>query len=563
MALPDPIAAAEIQLSKQPSVILPGSASPAPKNSQVAAYSPIQMLHVGRLEPVKYCVNPEWYLEEASTQYLPKELYECNEAYEVRISRSYSTFQPFYKHLRNLIVGTALRRPIQLGENVAKDWQSFFDNADLEGKPLQSFVKTIFTEAIDGGWCGIFVEYPEVPPGLTRAQELALKLRPYFLAIPAQDVLGWTTELSQETLGDNTVYGRKLTSLRIKDVHREPGENEFEENVLPAVRVYDYALDLDNGIEKAVRCRKFVLRKTNGTQQEEYVQETSAFLSAKVIPFVPIYGGTQEDYLSSRPLLLDIARLNLHHWVVSADLANQLHLTCNPKFVVSGVTGGAADFDNSSDRTLVLERPEAKAEWIGAPMAGAEVAQAHLANIEASMETLAAVAMTNKATDQAESGFSKLLDRAQSDSILAVLVQGLEDGVNRALEIAAEYWSASVNKITISRDFVPIRLHSQQILAYVELYNNKVICHETLLKILNVGDIFDGIADFDIAQELQRIGSSAGDTGVNVAQELAKATAKARSAFGTSSSGLNGVRPRQAKEAGQQVKEAARPVRAG
>jgi len=522
----------------------------------VGEYTPEQGTHVSRLTCVKYCSNPELYLTEAGIECIPQDLYEEDEAYQIRLSRSYSSFQPFYTHLRNLVVGTALRKSVQLPDDVAEDWSKLFDNVDLEGNPLQSFVKTLFSNAIDGGCSGIFVEYPKVGDDVvTIADEKASGYRPYFVSIPSQDILGWTSEVTASTLSDETIYGRKLTSLRIRDEERTPDPNdEFGEVVLSAVRVYDF----EPGNAK-VRYRRYISVKTDGNGGEEYQLNESSFLSVETIPFVPVYGGIREAFMIARPLLLDVARLNLHHWATAADLANQLHLSAVPLLVISGVQGAGAELEIVPNKALFLDKPEAKAEWIGAPMDGAKSVMEHLSNLELSMEKLAAVAMTTHA-NQAESGFSKLLDRAQSDSLLAILVQGLEASLNLAVSIAAEYVGLPPVKLSLSRDFVPVRLHSQQILSYVELYRSKVISLELLLQILDIGDVFDGIADFDVLEEIKKLGAQPGDSGPTVAKELESL----RSPMGNpATSKVEGARPRQAPESGREPKEALRPSPSG
>lgn len=521
------------------------------RSKTVGEYALEQNTHVSRLTPIKYCANPELYLTEASLEYIPCDLYESPEGYQVRLGRAYSSFQPFYTHLRNLIVGTALRKSIQLPDAIPEAWGSLLENIDLEGHSLHSFAKTIFTSAIDGGCAGIFVEYPEAEEGLNLAEEKQRAYRPYFVAIPSCDILGWTSEVSATTLGDKTVYGRKLTSLRIRDEIRDQDPNdEFLETICPVVRVYDF-----DGVDERVRFRQYVCRKEAEGGADSYALEKTGWLSVETIPFVPVYGGVREGFMLARPLLLDVARLNLHHWATAADLANQLHLSASPKFVISGVQGGSAEFENSPDKILILDKPEAKAVWIGAPMDGASTIMEQLKSLEEAMEKLAAVAMTNRNTNQAESGVSKLLDRAQSDSLLAVMVQGLEEALNTAIVIAGEYWNQPSIKVSLSRDFVPVRLHSQQILAYIELYNGNVISHKTFLDILAVGDVFDGLPDFDVLEEIKRIGAQPGDTGVDVGERVAK-TKSVNGQQNTTK--ITGGRPKQGSEAGSEVSEAGR-----
>lgn len=531
-----------------------GDSRSSKASKTVGDYMPAQGAHVARLTPIKYCSNPEvWLEEEAASRCIPRDLYEGPKAYEIRLSRSYSSFRPFYTHLRNLVVGTALRKPVQYPQDISPEWEKLFENIDLEGQSLQSFVKAVFTAAIDGGCAGIFVDYPKVDSNLRADQEARGGYRPYFVPIKSEEILGWTSEISTATLADETVYGRKLTMLRLRDEEKvvDP-EDEFQELTYPAVLVYDF--DPSGPYPDRVRYRKFVNFGKDGNKQEEeaYVETESHYLSVNTIPFTPIYGGVREAYMIARPLLLDVARLNLHHWTTAADLSNQLHYSAVPTLVLSGVQGGQGEFEVAPEKCLILEKPEAKAEWIAAPMDGADALMNYLQELEASMEKMAAVAMTSQ-TAQPESGFSKLLDRAQSDSLLAVLVQSLEESLNTAIKIAAEYWTkVEPVQISLSRDFVPVRLHSQQILAYVELYNAGVISIELFLKILEVGDVFDGVPNFNIAEEIKRLDA--------LKQERLAEMKAAASAMGNqATTKVVGARPRQPQEAGAQLKEALRP----
>jgi hypothetical protein len=144
-------------------------------------------------------------------------------------------------------------------------------------------------------------------------------------------------------------------------------------------------------------------------------------------------------------------------------------------------------------------------------MEGAEVTLKNLDRIEKSMERLAAVAMTTGKT-QAESGFAKLLDRSQSDSQLAVLVQSLEDALNRALMYAAAYRKYSAVKIVISKNFIPVKLHSQQVMAYSSLFKDGVITIELFMRMLESGELFEGIPGFSVSDIIEKMGLKGTET---------------------------------------------------
>ena len=139
--------------------------------SGVDAYSLEQAEQFSRLAPIRYCTLPEFYLFEASDEYLPQDYLEENKSYEVRKTRSQSSFQNYYCHLRDLVCGTALRKGVGTPENVASEWGNFFEDVDLEGHSVLSFAKEAFTEALDGGVSAIWVEYPKLSEGLSAAEE--------------------------------------------------------------------------------------------------------------------------------------------------------------------------------------------------------------------------------------------------------------------------------------------------------------------------------------------------------------------------------------------------------
>lgn len=489
----------------------------------VAEYSIEQAQQLERLSPIKFCTLPEFFLYEATSEYIPKDHLEEPESYDVRKTRAQSSFEPFYSHLRNLTIGTALRKGVVVPENTDGSWGNFFEDCDLEGHSLTSYTKELFTAAVDAGVAGIWVEYPKLPTDLSAEEEKILNPRPYFVLIKCDQVLECRHDIfSTEILGQS-LFGSFPTYLRIKgEIRRKSATNEFFEEVLPAVFVYDIVEIGEDGFSEVndtlrlippgrrVRCRTYVKQNVPGNT-DRYLQEgEERYLSIPFIPFVPVLGGEKEAFFRARPLLLDIARLNLHHWAISADLAESIHLTASPFLTMTGVRPDD-EVKAGSGRTLSSQNPDARFGMISASMEGAEVTLKNLDRIEKSMERLAAVAMTTGKT-QAESGFAKLLDRSQSDSQLAVLVQSLEDALNRALMYAAAYRNYSAVKIVISKNFIPVKLHSQQVMAYSSLFKDGVITIELFMRMLESGELFEGIPGFSVSDIIEKMGLKGTET---------------------------------------------------
>lgn len=489
----------------------------------VAEYSIDQAQQLERLSPIKFCTLPEFFLCEATSEYIPKDYLEETESYDVRKSRAQSSFEPYYCHLRNLIIGTALRKGIAVPDNVDPAWGTFFEDCDLEGHSLTSYAKEAFTSAVDSGAAGIWVEYPKMPENISAEEERLLNPRPYLVLIKCERVLECRHDIFSVNILGESLFGSFPTYLRIKgEIRRQSATNEFFEEVIPAVFVYDMVEveeqitseinDTPRTLERTrkVRCRTFVKQNVPGNT-DRYIQEgAEKYISLPFIPFVSVLGGEKEAFFRARPLLLDIARLNLHHWAVSADLAESIHLTASPILTMTGVRPDE-EVKAGSGRTLSSQDKDAKFDMMSASMDGAEVTLKNLDRIEKSMERLAAVAMTTGKT-QAESGFAKLLDRSQSDSQLAVLVQSLEDALNRALLYAAAYRNYPVVRISISKNFIPVKLHSQQVMAYSSLFKDGVMPIELFMRMLEAGELFEGIPGFNIPDILEKMGLEGGET---------------------------------------------------
>ncbi len=486
-----------------------GITSPSAQNGSVAARSPALQAHVQRLAPIKYCLDPDVYLEEATETLFPQCCLESKDGYRSRLSRVGTSFAPYYAKLRDLVVGFALRNPSMLPEGASPEWKSFLDAVSLAGESFDAFARRTLSLAVDGGFAGILVDYPSASKNLSVAEEKALGYRPYFVAIEAERVLAYRTTVAAEKVNGETVYGIRITHLRIQETICEPDPaDEFNDLAIPAVSVYDLVdAPSDSSAENTtqVRYRQFVLRDPSVQITENtsphYVVETDTTLSIPLIPFVPCYGSVPGGFLQCKPLLLDIARLNLNHWQSSADLAHTLSLTATPTFVISGTMGTEPI---QTDRALMLDDPSANGQWQGAPVDGALATMKRLEALEYAMQSLAAVAMSRKLSTS-ESAEAKLLDAAQSDTLMGVIVSGLEDSMNRALAIAASYKGWAPVRVDLSRDFTANGMDAAMVKTMADLHVSGLISHETLLASYQHGEVFDGLKDWSVEEELELV----------------------------------------------------------
>lgn len=507
--------------------------------TDVDSYSIDQAEQVARIVPIKFCTLPEFYLDEAISDYIPQDFQEHPDSYNVRKTRAMSCFEPFYSHLVDIIVGTALRKGVILPQEMPSEWEEFFKNANLEGKSITSFAKTLFTEALNGGIAGLMAEYPKVDEAVSKVEARRRGYRPYFSIIKVDDILDCRHDNGPVTINGETYYQARVTYLRIKsEIRRASAVNEHYEEVVPTVVVYDIPEQESIDQPRRVRVRIYEKNLTAGNNSYILSEDNISYLSIDYIPFVPCYGGKEEAFCRARPLLFDIARLNLHHWATCADLSETIHLNSSPLLTGTGIRPDEEIYSGSG-RSLFSQNEQARFGMISPGMDGAETTLKELARIEASMDRLAAIAMA-PGKSQVESGFAKLLDRSQSDSQLAVLVGSLQDCVNRALWYASGYEANSYPKIeiTISKNFIPAKLHSQQVMAINSLYKDaEVIPIGTMLEMLDAGEMFEGVHGFNVKTLLDKIGL----TGSEMRSELAARFGPVRQPSGDLTPGTNNI----------------------
>ncbi len=484
--------------------------------SDVDAYSIDQAEQVSRILPIRFCTLPEFYLDEAVDNYIPRDYKEHERSYDVRRTRAMTCFEPFYSHYVDIIVGTALRKGVVLPQDLTEEWERFFENVNLEGKSITSFAKTLFTEALNGGVAGLMVDYPRVVTQ-DKAAQRKMALRPYFTIIKVDDILDCRYANGPIEINGITSFETKVTYLRIKsEIRRASPDNEHFEEVVPTVVVYDIP-------EPGSRVRVRIFEKSTSGGPNNYFSPEggTTYLSINYIPFVPCYGGKEEAFCRARPLLYDIARLNLHHWATSSDLAETIHLNSSPLLTGTGVRPDDEIYSGSG-RSLFSQNENARFGMVSPGMDGAETTLKELARIESAMDRLAAIAIA-PGKSQVESGFAKLLDRSQSDSQLAVLGGMLQDCFNRAIWYASGYRSDSypVIKVTISKNFIPAKLHSQQVMAINSLYkDSEAIPIGTFLEMLEAGEMFEGMHGFNVKVLLEKMGL----TGSERRSEILKAS---------------------------------------
>jgi hypothetical protein len=407
------------------------------------------------------------YIRDLAEQYLPQEPREDDEAWQARIDRS--VLSPYTSRLIETAAGAVLRKPIHIEGDPY--WSEVALDIDGIGSNINEYARRALVSSLTYGHSAILVDFPAATGARNLAEERAMGRRPYFVHVDAPQIWGWRK--------DDT---NRLTQIRIHDYEYRP-LNEFGEEQVEVMRViYPGRYDL----------------YTLG--QETVTFEESNGFSLDTIPVVPIYSN-RRGVLISQPGLLDIANLNITHYQRQSDLIHALHIAAMPTLVLEGYSQDSSEATIGVNYALGME-PGHKAYYVQSDATSFEAQMAELQSLEGQMSTLGITKLFGQKF-VAESAEAKRIDQAQSNSVLAIISQELESALNQAFKLAAQYVGMEPPVITIDRDFDYYRLIGQDVAVLAQLNESGKISDETLLKILQHGEILP--EDVRVADELERI----------------------------------------------------------
>lgn len=249
-------------------------------------------------------------MRKAGKALLPKHPAEEDTAYSERLS--VATLFPAYSETVGSMTDRVFAEPIQLGEDVPPELQKFAADIDRQRNDLNAWGVNWFRVGLSHGLCHALVEYPKAEGVRTKAEEDAAGLRPYVVMVHPMQILGWRDD------------GTKLTQVRYLESVTE-ADGDFGTIKVEQVRV------LEPGTWKIYR------RSKDGT-----VLHDEGVTSLGVIPLVTFYS-KRTGLMRGKPLLMELAHLNIKHWQSQSDQDNILHVIRVPILVRIGIQ---AQYDN-------------------------------------------------------------------------------------------------------------------------------------------------------------------------------------------------------------------------
>lgn len=395
-------------------------------------------------ELIRHCFQGERAIKEQAAKYLPQLKGQHQEDYLNYKFRA--LFFPITGKTATTMVGLATTKPPKT--TYPAEMAMYFKDTERNQQFTESYVRT-FLEVVLMGRYGVLVDAPVNTPNGGDP-----KLIPYI----AENIVRW--DVDEDGLA---------TDLLLCEYYLVPGEGKFQL------------------VEK---CRYRHCFLAAGVY---HVEELDEDLEPTGLPVVPLFTGQPIDFIPfvpfgssgvhmavDRPPMLDIATINVSHYLTSADLEWGRHIVGLPTAVVSGV-------DSSTKLSIggigawILPAAEAKAyylEFQGQGLGSLERAMTEKIGLMASMSAR----LIDNSTRGSEAAETVRLRYMSESASLIHIINAVESGLVVMYNMLAKLMRAGgAVQVLFSREILGMGIGFKDLKVMFDAYFNGGLSKETLL----------------------------------------------------------------------------------
>lgn len=412
-----------------------------------------------RWEKIRDAISGEDEIKEKGETYLPKLGGQDTDAYN-----AYKLRARYYNVVGRILevsVGQVFRKDPVLAEG----WESeLLGNMNLAEESFNYFARDVLEEIMKVNRVGVLVDWSET------------QARPYLMMYKAQNIINWQTDII-----DGQV---KTTLIMLEGITKEVDEKDrYKEK---KVKIW-HELYLEDGVYKS---RKW--KKKEGVRKGEEFEEiedsqTTPFFNDKEINYIPFFVLTTNGIsLEINPSPLSpIVKLNLGHYVNSADYENMIHWTGTRTIIAKGwkkteafPVGSCAVFPADGDAHFLEST------------ADSELKEAMRAK-EEQMSVLGSAMITGKGRYVASAKTAEVTSQGEY-ATLQDIANAFSDSMTRILKVLDEWQTNKESNagVTFNTDFDLSESNMQDIVNMSGLVSSNLMSWDTFFFNLKEREIY-------------------------------------------------------------------------
>lgn len=319
------------------------------------------------------------------------------------------------------------RTPTVICDDAFKQ-SGLLDDVDGKGKSLYQFTSDSVSDLLKTGFGAWLLDMPQAPEGMSKYDAEKLGIKPYISYYPAESIINW--------IYDNSSGIRRLKLVVIRE-YEDVYTDEFTAEAQVRYRVLK--INDEGFYEQNIYSPVY----SEGVKREIVdmsVEVRPVTINGEKLTYIPIVLLPYEE--PDKPPLFDLAMLNVHHYQLSADYTNGVHMTTVPTGYITGYTapddGEDDDITLGGDAFLTEENSDAKFGVLSFSGEGLEHCEKAIDKVESQ---IAGIFMKNIAPDKktSETAESAYVHRSGENARLATFARNVSEKLSQIIQWYEEW----------------------------------------------------------------------------------------------------------------------------
>lgn len=385
----------------------------------------------------------------AGQDYLPLHPEETSRGWNDRLENN--VLFNYYEITLDQLAGKPFAEPVSLGTDIPQELLDHLEDIDLQGNNIDAFGYEWFRDGLRGAVSCVLVEFPNpdeevVDPDTgeirdrTRLDDIREGLRPYWVQVPLERILYARTE---RVNGVETI-----SHVRIEE--EATITNGFIDDTVPQIRV------LEPGLVQLWQ------KEDNNKSNSRWVVVDEWETGLDFVPMVPFYTDREAPFMG-RPLLDDLAFLNIRHWQSMSDQIRALTVARFPMLVIKGLYENEQGLIRVGPEQAIALPEGGDARWLESTGSAIQQGRDELSDLEERMSAYGAQVLRKRPAVQTAT--ARVLDTTEAMSVIQAAAVSFQSAMEQALLYHA-IWLGLDNggTLKVRTDFSGVEDSSQQVL---------------------------------------------------------------------------------------------------
>lgn len=434
-------------------------------------------------------------IKDAGIDYLPQNALDTDEyeAYKMRADWLAATELTIVGML-----GLVFRKELEWDE-MDEAGEKLMEDVTLNAEPLNTFAKNLLEQILDVSRAGFLIDVQ---------QEESPTARPYFVLYRAEQIINWKSIV---------IDGKEIPTLIVlsQAIETDPDPQSFGHGTTDQYLVLRLTTTPTTSDPNETGEQRYIQEYWEAVTDEQdksttwkIVKTVTPIRRGKALDRIPFFvcNLTDTRLAPQKPLLIDLANLNISHYRSSADLEQSAHFVASPTPWITGLNDDQAKLKIGSQTAWVIKDKDAEVGMLEMDGQGLEPLEKRLAVKQEQMAAMGA-SLVRSQKKEAETAETTRMQKGSEASVLMTVVDTvssiLTQGVNALIDWANGAAGASEAKVELNKDLLPVGVTPQELDSWVKSFQASAMSFETLFYNMKRGGLTRPNVEFE--EELEQI----------------------------------------------------------